>query len=118
MKEYLFPILLSALVVPGAGQIYNKEKGKGVVLMALFFLVILGFMITLSVSLAALLPPNMAVSPDQVRGLAEGLMEEKSGFISTFWFLTLAIWGYGILDAYLGARDLVKARNAKPPPEL
>lgn len=117
MKDYLFPILLSALVVPGAGQIYNKEKGKGVVLMALFFLVIFGFMMTLSVSLAALLPPDMTVSPEQVRGLVEGIMEEKSEFITTFWYLTLAIWGYGVLDAYLGARDRVKARSIKSSPQ-
>ena len=117
MKDYVFPILLSALVVPGAGQIYNKEKGKGVVLMALFFLVILGFMMTLSVSLAALLPPDLTVSPEQVRGLVEGIMEEKSEFITTFWYLTLAIWGYGVLDAYLGARDRVKARSIKSSPQ-
>ena len=117
MKDYLFPILLSALVVPGAGQIYNKEKVKGVVLMILFLLVIFGFMITLSVSLAALLPPDMAVSPEQVRDLVEGIVEERSGFITAFWYLTLAIWGYGILDAYLGARDLVKARSAKSTPK-
>lgn len=113
MKDYLFPILLSALVVPGAGQMYNKEKGKGVVLMVLFFLVIFGFVITLSVSLGALLPPGLTVSPEQVRGLMEGILEEKSGFITTFWYLTLAIWGYSILDAYLGARDRVKARAAQ-----
>ncbi len=118
MKDYLYPILLSALVVPGAGQIYNKEKVKGVVLMLLFLLVIFGFMIALSVSLAALLPPDLKVSPEQVRGLAEGLMEERSGFITTFWYLTLAIWAYGILDAYLGARDLVKARSAKSTPTV
>lgn len=118
MKDYLFPILLSALVVPGAGQMYNKEKVKGVVLMVLFFLVIFGFMITLSVSMAALLPPDLTVSPEQVRGLVEGIMEEKSGFITTFWYLTLAIWGYGILDAYLGARDRVNARAAKTTPKI
>jgi hypothetical protein len=118
MKEYLFPILLSALVVPGAGQIYNKEKVKGVLLMVLFFLVIVGFMITISVSLAAQLSPNMAVSPEQVRIMVETIIDEKSGFITSFWYLTLAIWGYGILDAYLGARDLVKARNDKAPPQL
>lgn len=117
MKEILFPVLLSALVVPGAGQIYNKEKGKGVVLMVLFFFVILGFMMTLTVSLAALIPPDMMVSPEHVRGMVEGIIEEKSGFITAFWYLTLAIWAYGILDAYLGARDLLKARVANPPGE-
>lgn len=114
MKEILFPVLLSAFVVPGAGQIYNKEKAKGVVLMVLFFLVIAGFMVTLTVSLSALLPPDMIVSPEQVRGLVEGIMEEKSGFITSFWYLTLAIWAYGILDAYLGAKDLLKACVEKP----
>ncbi len=117
MKEIIYPILLSALVSPGAGQMYNKEKVKGVVLMVLFFLVILGFMISLSVSLAALLPPGIEVSPEQVRGMVESILEEKGAFINTFWYLILAIWGYGILDAYLGARDLLKARAAPPPAE-
>jgi hypothetical protein len=113
MKEYLFPLLLSALVVPGAGQIYNKEKVKGILLMVLFFLVILGFMITMSVSLSAQISPDMAPSPEQIRSIVEDIIDDKSGFFSVFWYLTLAIWAYGILDAYLGARDLVKARDAK-----
>ena len=118
MKDYLFPILLSALVVPGAGQIYNKEKVKGLILMALFLLVFLGFAITVSVSLAALLPPTMVVTPEQMRGMVENVMEERSGFMTTFVYLTVAIWGYGILDAYLGARDLAKARLAKKDPGI
>lgn len=117
MKEILFPVLLSALVAPGAGQFYNKEKVKGFVLMALFFLVILGFILTLSFALSAMLPAAMMVSPEQVRDMVEEIIEQKSGFITTFWYLTLAIWVYGILDAYLGARDLLKARAAKPPVE-
>lgn len=86
MKEYLFPILLSALVVPGAGQIYNKEKVKGVLLMVLFFLVILGFMITISVSLAAQLSPDMVVLPKQFRIMVETIIDEKSGFITSLVF--------------------------------
>jgi hypothetical protein len=117
MKEILIPVLLSAFLIPGAGQLYNKEKAKGVMLMVLFFLVILGFMMTLSVALSAFLPPDMVVSPDQVRGFVEQIVEEKSAFVNTFWYLTLAIWGYGILDAYLGARDLLKSRETPPPAE-
>ncbi|MBL0058155.1 MAG: hypothetical protein IPP35_03395 [Elusimicrobia bacterium] len=79
MKEILYPVLLSALVSPGAGQLYNKEKVKGVILMVLFFLVIFGFMITMSVSLSALLPASLEVSPEQVRGMVETVLEEKAG---------------------------------------
>jgi hypothetical protein len=117
MKKIIFPVLLSALVVPGAGQIYNKEKGKGIVLMSLFFLVILGFMVSVTVSLSAVIPPSLVISPEQMRVLAENVLEEKSGFITAFWYLTLAIWAYGILDAYLGARDRLKAGSEKRPTE-
>jgi hypothetical protein len=113
-KDYLFPILLSALVVPGAGQFYNKEKTKGLILLSLFVLVILGFMVSLSVSLAQMLPPGGVVAPEQLQVMAEELMENQGAFIRTFWYLVLAIWGYSIIDAYLGARDLAKA-GRKPP---
>ncbi|MBL8023831.1 MAG: hypothetical protein JNK54_06065 [Elusimicrobia bacterium] len=117
MKEIIFPVLLSAFVIPGAGQIYNKEKAKGVALMVLFFLVIMGFMMTVTVALAAFLPLDGVVSPEQVRGFVEQIVEERTAFVNTFWYLTLAIWGYGILDAYLGARDLLKKRQTPPPAE-
>lgn len=116
-KNYLFPILLSALVIPGAGQFYNKEKTKGLILIGLFVLVILGFMVSLSVSLAQMLPPGGVVSPDQLQILAEELMEDHGAFITTFWYLIVAIWGYSIIDAYLGARDLAKATPVAPTSE-
>lgn len=112
-KDYFFPILLSALVIPGAGQFYNKEKTKGLILISLFVLVILGFMVSLSVSLAQMLPPGGVVAPDQLQAMAEELMEDHGAFITTFWYLILAIWGYSIVDAYLGARDLAKAAQSK-----
>lgn len=113
-KDYLFPVLLSALVIPGAGQFYNKDKTKGLILLSLFVLVILGFMVSLSVSLAQMLPPGGVVAPEQLQGLAQELMDNHGTFIRTFWYLVLAIWGYSVIDAYLGARDLAKA-GRKPP---
>jgi TM2 domain-containing membrane protein YozV len=117
MKQVWIAMLLSALVVPGAGQIYNKEKVKGFVFIALFSLVLLGFFVGISAALLSIVPPGMVLSIEEAQGYANRLMEEKGAFIQTFWFLILAIWGYGILDAFLGARARLAKDEAAPPPE-
>jgi hypothetical protein len=79
MKKIIFPVLLSALVVPGAGQIYNKEKGKGIVLMSLFFLVILGFMVSVTVSLSAVIPRPWSFRPNRCGYWRKMFWRRKAG---------------------------------------
>lgn len=107
------PVLLSAFVLPGAGQLYNKEKVKGVVF--------IGFFTFLSVALVAvtvwgvlpLLPPGGSpLSMLEVRALTTRLMVEKGTPIETMWWGMIAVWVYGILDAFLGARARARAADA------
>jgi hypothetical protein len=115
MKEILVPVLLSAFLLPGAGQMYNKERLKGLVLMILTGDVTLAFSFGLTAVLAKELPPAPTVLSNlEVRALVTRIMVEHEGFVSSFGWLMTGIWVYGVLDAYWGAR--ARSKNAVQPP--
>lgn len=106
MKEVLFPVLLSALVIPGAGQLYNKEKAKGWVLMLLTAAVTLSFFFGLTAAVARVLPATPSIlSTEEIKAIVTRVMTEHETFVSSFGWLTTGIWVYSVLDAYWGARS-------------
>ena len=117
MKKIWMPILLSAFVIPGAGQLYNREKVKGWILIGLTVLVVVSAFIGVMAALLAIIPPGTVVTQEQTQALMNRLMVEKGTYFSSFSYLILAIWGYGILDAFLGARDRL-LKSGDPSTEL
>jgi TM2 domain-containing membrane protein YozV len=106
-KSVYWPPLLSALVAPGIGQIFNREYLKGFFLLLAFVGSIVWFSIVLTERLEILLPgtPDMWVQDQNL--LRDGitkLITESSGMFMTFQLLLIVIWIYGIIDAYMGAR--------------
>ena len=116
MNRLWIPVLLSAFVMPGAGQMYNKERAKGLVLIFLTLGVMAGFAIGLTLAMSQILPPGMIPTELETRAMVTRLSVEHATFFSAFGWLSLAIWGFAVLDAYWGARDRIR-RDAAPSPE-
>lgn len=113
MKNLLIPVLLSAFVLPGAGQVFNKEKVKGFVFMGLFFALSVALVVVTVWGILPLLPPGGSpLSMLEIRALTTRLMVEKGTPIETVWWGLIAVWVYGILDAFLGARARARASGA------
>lgn len=113
MKNVLIPVLLSAFVLPGAGQLHNKEKIKGVLFIVLFTGLSVALVGVTVWGVLPLLPPGGSpVSMLEVRALTTRLMVEKGTAIETVWWALIAVWVYGILDAFLGARARARAPGA------
>jgi hypothetical protein len=113
MSRLLIPVLLSALVWPGTGQLYNRDFKKGFTLISLTLL----FGATLFIKVGSLIVhrlPTDASTLDAaaLHAITESALRENPAFMSTFNFLVLATWFFSIVDAYWGARE----RNAPPPP--
>lgn len=95
-------LVLSALIFPGAGQIYNGDRLKGYLLIALG--IILTLLIILKVVLGfmgyyqALLGENPQVPP------GKALSEEIPGIL-IFLGVFGVLWIYGMVDAYLGGKE-------------
>lgn len=112
MKNLLIPVLLSAFVVPGAGQMYNREKIKGGVLMALFIALAVALVVVIVAAVLPILPDTggAPMSLEEAKAFTTRVWVERGRGITAVWWGLMAVWVYGILDAFLGAR----ARAAAP----
>jgi hypothetical protein len=114
VKSIIIATLLSAVVWPGAGQLYNRDFKKGAVLIALTFLAGVSLFLAAGMEIARSLPPDLAqVDAVRARMIAEEIAQRNAGFFTAFNLLILATWLFGVVDAFLGARE----RQNPPPPE-
>lgn len=100
MKENVKAMLLSALVLPGVGQIYRGRTVKGGLLIALVSLVLLVFVVLAALALQKILPVvHVSGSVDAV-AVAEILRARLPAFL---WLggILLCLWVYGVVDAFL-----------------
>ena len=107
MRHKIAAFLLSALVFPGLGQLYNKDRRKGIILVlaanGLLGLVFLTLLILISREYTLVFYPRPLTMEMSQMLLVDTLRHPL------FWLpcgLFLALWGYAAADA---------ARRAGPP---
>ncbi|MBK6880757.1 MAG: hypothetical protein IPO76_04450 [Elusimicrobia bacterium] len=114
MKNLLIPVLLSALVLPGAGQMFNREKIKGVALMVLFLALSVALCVLVVFAVLPHIPRDgSTMSYLEVQALGTRVMVEKGRSIEATWWAMITVWAFGILDAFLGARARARANAPK-----
>jgi TM2 domain-containing membrane protein YozV len=105
MQPRLRAVLLSGLVFPGAGQMANGERGKG--------LVVGGLTVVLALGVSALVASVvLSVMPADFVTLDVGLIQQRvheslmgsSGSITLLVVLLLLVWAYAVVDAWRGAK--------------
>jgi hypothetical protein len=112
MKQILIAVLLSGLLWPGTGQMYNREFAKGLVLILLTFLFGLSLLMGAGAEILQKLPADgPAWDTSQVQQILEQIRLKNAGLVTTFNLLMTVTWVYGVVDAYLGAKD-----RLTPPP--
>ena len=107
MRQKIVAFLLSALVFPGLGQLYNQDRRKGIILVlaanGLLGLVFLTLLLMVSREYTLVFFPR-PLTADMVKMLLIDTLTHP-----VFWVpagLLLALWGYAAVDA---------ARRAGPP---
>ena len=98
MKKYILSPLCSALVVPGLGQIINGNIKKGLIILAIVFLFIIGLTIDLAITINALFSQADLLQhpPEDV------LTRFRKGDFSSLSYLIIAfglVWIYAVFDA-------------------
>jgi hypothetical protein len=108
-KSPVWPALLSALVAPGVGQFANREYLKGGVLLFASIASFLWFSRAVTEALSALLPgtpDQWKLNQDQFREAVVKIVGQNPSMFVTFEILILLVWIFGIVDAYITARQL------------
>ncbi len=110
-KSPLWPTLLSALVIPGAGQIYNQEIPKGLLLMSAFFGAIVWFSQVVTTHLLNVLPgkpEDWIKNQAAFYGAIMSLVNQQASMFMTFQLLLFLLWTYSVIDAYMIAKARAK----------
>lgn len=104
MKRILIALLLSGLIFPGLGQIYNRDLKKGFFLILLATLGVtiffLGGLILLSYQCAAIYPAPLTGS--LLKAMVFKVLLHPLILCSLSLFL--GVWVYGVLDAFRTSR--------------
>ena len=97
-------VLLSALVWPGAGQIKNGERLKGL-LFALASLALLAFFAwrVAADATQVLLEAQGPLGPLEMWSLAEEIRNRNAGELGGLTTLIMLLWGGSVVDAWWGA---------------
>lgn len=98
-------VLLSALIFPGLGQFYHKDRGRGLALMAAV-LICLGILFIRIFQRVWKLtmpygPPSL--SPEYIHRMTEAVHETEGPFLIRILTIFLGIWLVGVLDAFIRA---------------
>ena len=112
----VWPAILSGLVAPGLGQLYNREYAKGGLLLFAFLGSFIWFSKTVTEALSLLLPgapEQWAQNNAAFRAAIMKVVAQNPDMFVTFEILILVVWVFGTVDAYFTAR---RQRRAPEPP--
>jgi len=100
MKENLKAALLSALVLPGVGQLYRGRTVKGGILVALVTIILLIFIFLVALAAQDVLHVVRVTGTVDAVALAERLQDRMPAVL---WLagILFCVWLYGIVDALL-----------------
>lgn len=105
MKKAFVSPLLSALVIPGLGQLVNRQIAKGAFLVAgvsLLFMITLGF--TLHQLSKAVVALGDTQAPDKFAALREQLISQGVWWLWILAGVLVGLWLYSVIDAWRWGR--------------
>ncbi|MFC1867264.1 hypothetical protein ACFL0H_03930 [Thermodesulfobacteriota bacterium] len=106
MKRYILSPISSAIIIPGLGQLLNNQLKKGLIILAIVFLLFVGGVVKL------MFIANSLLTDPAIKRLDSEIIIQK--FDSFLWVLITAyavIWFYSILDAFIEGRKINKERD-------
>jgi ABC-type uncharacterized transport system fused permease/ATPase subunit len=110
MKRSILSPLCSALIIPGLGQVINHHYKKGLIILAIVFILFIAGTVKLAVMINSLIG-GLGIDRLDSEVIMQRLQAED---ISGLTFLLIAfgiVWLYSVLDAFLEGRKMDKRRE-------
>jgi TM2 domain-containing membrane protein YozV len=110
MKKKILSPFLSALVIPGLGQLVNGQIVKGSALLGgvttLFVVIVIKVLFDITKALNTI--PNPQLGPELAEQVTR-IMAQQNHIMLFFLFLVFAgLWAYSVADAYITGKKLDK----------
>jgi len=105
VKHWTRACLLSALVLPGLGQVVNRQFGKGMALIGAITLLFIAIFVKVLLDLAAVVGQAYVQTGGQPAGLSlprvlEGIRHLDMTRLGLLVLMAIAVWAYSIYDAW------------------
>jgi hypothetical protein len=108
MRNAILAPLLSAFVLPGLGQVINRQVVKGLILMGLsmllFLCVLVKVLLDLSAVIGQVMGPSLGLGIEDWPRVLEGLRAGDLMLLYVLVALAAMVWAYGVVDAFLVGR--------------
>jgi TM2 domain-containing membrane protein YozV len=111
MRKSIIAPLCSALVVPGLGQILNRQFRKGLILLGLVFVLFIAAAVKLAFIINALTPASDPAETSQTAAFSGGDLFLVAGIAAAF----LILWVYSLVDAFWVAFQSERSGEEKRP---
>jgi len=108
MKKTILSPICSALIIPGLGQVINGNLKKGVVLLAMVFLLLLGAVLKLVLLVRSFIEASH-LSSDPSPAHVKTFQGEGFSFLVYLIVAFAIIWIYSVVDAFWTGKKLEKA---------
>ncbi|MFH1091940.1 MAG: DUF5683 domain-containing protein [Pseudomonadota bacterium] len=117
MKHQLRAALCSALILPGVGQILNRQISKALVMIGVMTGLLVVFIIKLvsvfSIVMGVMFNPQQAAETGRLPAEAAAKYAADVRVLFIVVGLGLGLWVYSVVDAYLYGRRLGTAEERK-----
>ena len=115
MRHSIIAPICSAFILPGLGQIINRQlmKGIGVIvaITILFLAILVKFVLDLSAVMSEVLDQTMFISGKHLPQIIAGLRARNLTPLYVLLLLGVMVWAYSVFDAY------IQGRRFQTPPE-
>lgn len=111
MKKAILAPLYSALVIPGLGQIINQDIKKGIIMLACVFVLVIALVVRLYKIISAMINSGAinTLHPDMIM---DKIISEGSLTLGLLVAVSLMLWLYSVIDAFIGGLKADKAGDA------
>ncbi len=103
MKKAMLSPLCSAFVIPGLGQVVNQQLKKGVIMLAMVFVLFLTLSYHLYQVLSSIIKPGIS-DPDEPPMILEKIMSMEYKLLILLTIAFIVLWIYSIIDAFFVGR--------------
>ena len=107
MSDIVIPVLLSLILGPGVGQLFNKEYKKGAYLIGVSLVVLMGAVMWFLKAIRPDLPADLTnINRDALqvimRNAVNHVVAGQGGTLTAYQMILFALWFYSVIDAYRG----------------
>ncbi|MFH1137508.1 MAG: hypothetical protein V1816_15680 [Pseudomonadota bacterium] len=108
MRQSILAPLCSAFILPGLGQVLNRQLLKGFALMsavtAIFLALLFKLLFDLSAVLGEVMGADFSLGAEQWPLILNGMRSRNMTLVYLLAGVGAALWAYGVLDAYIHGR--------------